>query len=199
MFVGHLAVLLLTFNLVSNVPVSSPQGDAGSIWKPDSTILKQLTQKVTLGDYQFYLPANYSGGESKGLPPNLKSGGWKGVAKEGEQPGIVMFTISSNAVMEKEAKNNMRQALVNFSAGTLESMGVNITTRGKTETGTLTGIPFSRFAFTASTKNQLAVKGIVYGGIDNGKFVSFIVMGFEPIADTQNRWHESVVATLKRR
>lgn len=181
---------------VSTTPIQGDSNSPESIWKVDASIMKQLTQTVKVGDYQLSLPANYTGGENRRAPAGFRSAAWKGIAQDGKQPGLVIFTIMSDST---EAKANMRQALVNFSAGVTDSMGVTITTRAKTETGTIAGLSFSRFTWTASTKNQLEVKGIVYGTIDNGKVISFIVMGFEPDASAQNKWHESIVATLRKR
>jgi len=165
----------------------------------DAGAPKQLKKVATLGNYQFSLPADYTGGEAGGTPPGMRSAAWKGAAKAGEQPGIVLFTLFSDAASVKEGGQNMRQSLVNFSAGVTDSMGIKITTREKTEVGRIAGLTFTRFKWAGTTNNQLEVQGINYGVIDNGKVINFIVMGFGSQADSQNKWHESMVATFKKR
>jgi hypothetical protein len=182
----------------------SPSGDTKpdqAVWTPDPDLVKQLKQTGEVGDYQLSVPLQFTAVELPvKMPANMKSATWMGKAKPGELPALLTVIVTSDQQMVNEARQNMRQSLVNFSAGWSDTSGIQITTRERTESGALGGIPFSRFRWSGTkTDDGTAVRGIVYGAVDNGRSIAIIGMNFGPSADTANKLLETAIATFRKR
>jgi hypothetical protein len=171
-----------------------------SVWTPDPKVLSQLKQTGEVGDYRLLLPADFAAADAPGVARvDTKSRAWKGKAGAGQLPALLLVDIKSDEEMVNKGKKDMRQVLVDFSAGVTDASGIQITKREKTETGTLDGLQFSRFRWSGSKADQTAVHGYAYGAIDNRHRIIIIAMNFGPNAETENKVLESVIATFKKR
>jgi hypothetical protein len=182
----------------------SPSGDKKSdqsVWTPDPDLAKQLKQTGEVGDYRLSVPVQFTAVELPvKMPANMTAATWMGKAKPGELPPLLSVIVTSDQQMVNEATQNMRQSLVNFSAGWSSTSGIQITTRERTESGALGGIPFSRFRWSGTkTDDGTVVRGVVYGAVDNGRSIAIIGMNFGPNADTENKLLETAIATFRKR
>jgi LSD1 subclass zinc finger protein len=185
----------------TNPVVGEKGGESGkqSAWTPDPSLVKELTQKGEVARYQILLPPRFFLIPNNAAPPTgLEIAGWSSKSPEGLSTAIVSIMVSSSGSSISDAKKDMRQALVNTSAGYTDGMQIKISTRGPTEEGLVNGIEFSRFKFTAEAPNQTTAQGLVYGAIDSGRLVVVIGMGFGDLANSERQLLESVVATLKK-
>jgi hypothetical protein len=170
-----------------------------SVWTPDPRLVSQLKQTGEVGDYRLSLPPEFTAVEvPRRLPGNMKMATWKGKARAGEALASLSVALVSDERAANEARN-MRQFLVNYSAGVTETVGIKISRREVTETGELGGIGFSRFRWSGTTPDGTAVRGLVYGAIDKGQVIAIIAMNFGASAETENKLMEAAIATFKRR
>jgi hypothetical protein len=175
------------------------EGSKLAAWTPDPKTLGELTQKGQLGPYQISLPGTFVFVPSPAaLPPDIKAAQWTARDDRGVAISVVSIIVFSGNDFAMEAAKNMRQFLVNSSAGYTDGMKIKIATRGPTERGSLNGIVFSRMTFTAVAPNQIDTQGLVYGAIDGDQVVMVCGMGFGDVAHTEIRVIESVIATLNK-
>lgn len=170
------------------------------VWTPDPSLVSELKQKGEVGDYQMSLPQKFT--ELPILitvPAHIKMASWATTAAGGEPTATLSVNILSDAPTLTAAGKNMRQMLVNFSAGFTDAIGIKIASRGPSETGQVNGLKFTRFAFKAMGSNQTDVRGIVYGAIDDGRVVTIMVMGFGSTEEAEIKLLESAVTTFKKR
>jgi hypothetical protein len=170
-----------------------------SVWTPDPNLVSQLKQTGDVGDYRLSLPPEFTAVAAPGVPGNIKSATWKGKAGAGELPAILSVVVIPEERAVNEARMNMRQFLVNFSAGVTDTSGVQISTRDRTESGALGGIAFSRFRWSGATADRTAVRGLAYGAVDEGRVIAIIAMNFGVNAETENKRMETAIATFKKR
>jgi len=194
---------LLAAAVICAAGCSSSPGGKGtseeSAWTPDPQLVDQLKQAVEAGDFRLSLPLKFTAIDvPRGLPAGMKMSAWKGEGKAGEAPPTLSVSAFSDGKVVKEAAN-MRQFLVNYSAGVTESTGIKISRREATESGQLGGIGFSRFKWSGTAANGTDARGVVYGAIDNGRVIAIIAMCFGTSAETQNKLMEAAIATFKRR
>lgn len=183
----------------SNQEKSAGRNDSSQgVWTPNPDFVKVLTKKETFGTYSILLPNDFTSNAQPSLLPSLQSFSWKGPSREGGPPSIFVVTIFSNPKAVADATKNMRQFLVNYSAGLTDESGVNIARREATETGALDGIAFSRFRWTGTAKNQQTAQGFAYGGIDGNKLITVVTFSVGGDGEATNKLLESIVATLKR-
>jgi hypothetical protein len=163
-------------------------------------LVNELKQKAEVGGYQISLPQQLTPVQTPvELPPHIQMGAWVAKTAGGEPAGIVSLGVFSDAQMLGEANKNMRQTLVNFSAGVADTSGIKITSRGPTETGLVNGLRFTRFAFSGTTPNRADMRGLVYGAVDENRVVAIVGMGFGTTAEVESKRLESVIATTKKR
>jgi hypothetical protein len=168
-----------------------------SPWQPDPGRADELTQTVTFDKYQMSLPKGYAADPPKSAG-SMKVFSWKGPAPADLPPPVLIATVTADKKLVEEAKKNMRQTLVNYSAGTTTSSGIKIAKRGPTETGSLAGIEFSRFTWSGTTAAGVAVSGLAYGGIDEPNAVILLAINFGPNTAGADRLSEAAIATLRR-
>ena len=168
--------------------------------KIDSGLMNQLKQTGTVGDYQLSLPEDYTFVEDpKSATRKFKMATWKGRVKEGDIPSLLSLAILTDSRTVNEAGKNMRQMLVNFSAGMTDGAGIQITKREQTETGNWGSMQYSRFLWSGSLADGTVVKGMAYGAIDNGQVVAVIGENFGTNADSANQLLEAAISTLKKK
>jgi hypothetical protein len=181
----------------------SPQPKAGpnapqSVWDPNPSRAAELTQAVTIDKYHLSLPKDFTAEKLDAVPKGMKLFAWTGPV-HGERPSIAFIAaIMSGKAEVAEAKKNMRQALVNFSGGMTDSSGIKIAKRGVTETGSLGGMPFSRFKWTGTGADQAPMNGMAYGGISDEQAILLLPMTSAANPESDMKLMEAVVATLKK-
>jgi hypothetical protein len=159
----------------------------------------QLTQPVSFGTYQISLPREFTFLPPKGqTPADLKMFAWQGPAAPGEPPPLLFVGILSDKKILEDAKKNMRQVLVNYSAGLTDSIGAHIAGRGATETGSLDGIGWTRFQWSGATTSQVPAAGFAYGAIDDASVIAIIPINFGADAGARSMLMESIIATFKK-
>lgn len=192
--------LLLAAAILTATGCSNSAKPDGSAWTPDPKLVDQLKRTGEIGAYGLSLPHEFTALEvPRGLPGNMKMASWKGPARPDAAPGSLIVALLPDDKAVAEASKNMRQFLVNFSAGVTDSGGTKIVTRGPTESGTLGGIGFSRFGWSGSGPGGSAAQGFAYGAIDNGQVIAFVVQNFGASAATENKLLEAALATFKKR
>jgi hypothetical protein len=168
-------------------------------WTPDPKLIGELTQKGELAGFQVTVPQKYVFIPNQAaLPPHLKMAVWAVKDAQGLAKSTVSILLMSGTENVEAAGKNIRQFLVNSSAGYTDGMGIKIASRGPTESGIVNGLAFSRFAFTAIGPNQMDTQGLVYGAIDVDRVVMVIGMGFGEGASDEIKVLESIIATLKK-
>ncbi len=171
--------------LADSVPF--PKSDANS------------TRIAAVGDYQVALPPEFvlvSGSKDNG--EKLRHGTWKGPTDaDGYSPLIFIF-ISTDEKSLAESRKNMRQWLVNFSAGAANKH-YEIATRDRTETSAINGFEFSRFRWAGSRQDQTPVRGLAYGAIDDVAVITILVVNFGAKAEENNKVLESALSTFNRK
>jgi hypothetical protein len=183
----------------SDMPGGGEQG-GHAVWTPDPALVNELNQKGVVGAYQISLPQRFTPVQVPvDLPPDNQSATWVAKSASGEPAAIVLLAVHSDANMLGNATKNMRQSLVNFSAGVADTAEIRIDTRGPTETGLVNGLRFTRFAFSGAAPNQDNMRGVVYGVVDGDFLVILIGMGFGAAAEAEIEWLESMAATTRRR
>jgi hypothetical protein len=178
---------------------ASGNSDVATAWKPNPSLLKDLTQQGKVAGYVILLPERFATVPNPvNLPPNLQQGAWASHSTGGELTALVSVAAFFDAEAIESASKNMRQLLVNYSAGFTDVAGFKIATRGPTEIGTVNALEFSRFTFTATAPNQAAVNGVVYGAIDGERVVTVIGMGLGSAAAEEFTLIETIIATFKK-
>ncbi len=149
-------------------------------------------------DYTFRLPSRFEQGEvPPGGPPNITTGVWRGV-KEGDI--ISAFTTISILDAKEAAKStsNMRQTLVNFSAGATDRMGIKIALRGPTQTMDANGFKISYFVWSGLTQ-QNSVDGAAYGFVDGDRVVCMLHIAYGESARQETSEITKSIASWKRK
>lgn len=184
---------------VTAAPAKENEGKS-TAWMPDKDLMSQLKQTGEVADYQLLLPADLAKIDTTGKAiPKMALGMWLRKPTETKPPAVISVSIFADEKMVAEAKKNVRQAMVNFSAGFTNSMGVKIQNRGKTESGDINGIPFSRLAWTGVGQDGSPVQGLAYCGIDNGSVITINALGYGPDALKESKLHEAAIATIKKK
>jgi hypothetical protein len=169
------------------------------VWTPDPKLATQLKQRGEVGKYHILLPPDFTLSPKVGVvPANMQLAIWMGKIIDNKPPPFLSFAIFSDQKMAKEAKANMRQTLVNYSAGYADPMGIQIATREKTETGSLDGMAFSRFKWTGMSKDRTPVRGLAYGAVNNDEAISLLAIGFGTNAEKDIVLLQTIIATLKK-
>lgn len=124
---------------------------------------------------------------------------WKGTAQPGRLPGFLSIAIFSDPKVVSESTRNMRQSLVNFSAGLTDASRIRIGKREKTEIMTFNGIEFSRFKWSGSAPDGSVAQGLVYGATHNQKSIMISAINIGADAENENKKLEAAIATFKKR
>ena len=170
------------------------------VWVPNPSLVSRLTKTETLGKYQISLPKEFVNvPTNRKVPDTLKLYSWKSLHASGNISAALSVMVSSDAKQVADAKKNMRQVLVNVSAGMTDAMGVSIGRREKTETGLLNEFAFSRFKWSGTTIDGGPVSGLIYGALDGESSIVINAMAVGEDARTQGPMLESIVATFKKR
>jgi len=183
------------------VPAAGPAAATTprSVWEPDPARAGELTQMVTFDRYQMSLPKDFAAEKLTGVPPkDIQVFVWKAPAAGDRPPLVLISTIMAGKAAVAEAKKNMRQALVNWSAGMANSSGIKIAKRGATETGTISGLAFSRFKWTGTTADGGPANGMAYGTVDDAQALLLMPISFQQNPETDMRLMEAVLATLHK-
>jgi hypothetical protein len=167
-----------------------------SINRPPPGAADRLTQIATFGNYQISLPQDFIAEPAKTVG-NLQVYCWTVPSAE-HKPTTLLIALSTDERLLAEARANMRQALINFSAGATDSRGIRITSRENTQTGSIGGLVFSGFDWfgkaTVGTRT-----GYVYGGLDGNQVVA--ILGYadamKPI--TEIGVLQAIMASFKKR
>jgi hypothetical protein len=180
-------------------PAAGPAAKQRSVWEPDPDRAKELSQSASLDKYELSLPKGFEPQPLAGAPPKgTRLVFWKGQAAGDRPPIVLIAMVMSSDAEVAEAKQNMRQALVNFSGGMANTSGIKIDKRGATDTGTIAGLAFSRFKWTGTTQDGGPANGMAYGAIDGPQVVLFLPMTFEANPDHDMRLMEAAMASLHR-
>jgi hypothetical protein len=168
---------------------------------PDSNLRHDLTKEGDVDKYQISLPKDFADLPApKNLPPFVKTYTWQGPSVQNIPSGIITITVITQEKAVDEAKQNVRQFLVNFSAGVTESSGIKIAQRGPTEQFTFNGIAFSRFKWTGTAQNQKPVTGFAYGAIIGTDVVAITTLHIDPAkAAATADLMENIIATFKKK
>jgi hypothetical protein len=76
------------------------------------------------------------------------------------------------------ASVNMRQQLVNFTAGTANGMKMKIASRGKDEVSEWNGLKFTHFPLLISMQDGNMVGGMAYGTVNEDKILVIAHIAF---------------------
>lgn len=164
--------------------------------------MNELKQKGQFEDYEILLPQKYASMPLPPTPAGIKTGGW--TANNGPQlPSVLSITQFSSPQFTSESRKDMRQALVNYSAGFVDAFGkkvggITIAERGPTESGKVNGIQFTRFVFKGTGPNRIDMRGAAYGMIDGDHAVMIMVMSFGATAESEVHLLESAMATFNK-
>jgi hypothetical protein len=173
-----------------------PPAKTNSVWEPDPGWAGELTQSLTFDKYQVSAP--------KGLvavPDATKTVGafhvftWKIDTGPGVPGVLLSVTITDDKKTVAEARRNMKQALVNFTAGSTDPLGIKARRMTEVETGTLAGIPFSRYTWKGTGRDS---QGLSYGGLDGDRNIMILAICFGSDAKADLAQMQAVIATLKK-
>jgi hypothetical protein len=188
-------------------PACNKAGPTKSDQKPnsDDTAKKNpghdLTKQGDMDKYQISLPKDFADQPApNNLPPFVKSYTWKGPAVQNIPSAVITIMVITQGKAVDEAKQNVRQFLVDFSAGVTDSSGIKIAQRGPTEQFAFNGIAFSRFKWSGTAANQKPVAGFAYGTVIGADVVAITTLHIDPAkAAATADLMEAIVATFKKK
>ena len=157
-------------------------------------------ERAEFGDYAFTLPKGFQATEvpEGALPHNMRIGVWKLMIDETNPAALFLANSMTDAQQAKTATQNMRQALVNYSAGTTDSMGIKIQQRGKTETTQVNGITLTHFNWLAQRADGKQMGGVVYGFVEGDTMTTLLHMVFEGDPETVMSEMKQHIASFHR-
>jgi hypothetical protein len=170
-----------------------------SVWDPDPARAGEFTQTLPFDKYQLTAPkslvADPDGTKRDGAMSHFT---WA-INSGTDIPKVVLIaTVTEDKKLVGEAQKNMKQTLINYTASMTNPYGLEPRRTTEPETGSLSGIPFTRYKWNAATKTGTRLEGLSYGGVDSGRAVLFVVLGFGDDADTNLALTQAVLATLKK-
>lgn len=164
-------------------------------WAVDRYLADRLTQSGSFGDYELQLPSDF-----KPLPTPKSPGAqtvWRGPDDE-EHLTLLIAKVMPDANKFGDL-SDMRQFLVDFSAGVTDPLSVKIQKRGPTETGELAGLKFSRFTWTGRAASGLPASGAAYAAVHDNELVTFVLVAAGTATEDSLKLMESSVASLKKK
>ena len=162
------------------------------VWTPDPALKNRLTEKTSLGKYQISLSKEFTS-----LPLSNEPGHQGFVFVSRDPFASLLVAIDSNQEVLDAAKENMGLYLKECSS-VFASTDITIAIRGRTETGSIGGIPFWRLDWAGTANDQSPVNGRVYGAIDGTVVITICWETFGTDTKAPSRLMESIVATLKK-
>jgi hypothetical protein len=180
-------------------PANAVVAKTNSVWEPDPGWASELSQTVTFDKYQMSGPKSLTiDRDTTKQEGPFHHFGWT-IDSGTDVPKIVLLAaITEDAKLLAEARKDMKQTLVNFTAGIANPYGLQPRRTTQPETGSLGGVPFTRHKRNAATKTGTRLEGLSYGGVDGNRSVLFVAMCFGQDADNSLDLIQAVIATLRR-
>jgi hypothetical protein len=170
-----------------------------SVWEPDPKLMARLSEPVTFDSYQMTVPKDFVRVEwSSKKPDPINVFSWRGPPGEDFRPPALVVMVDSGKKAVEESKQDLRKALVNYTAGMANTWAGVVIKREQAETGTLGGIEFARLKWSGATREGIRVSGLVYAGVDDARAINIMAVNFGPHSDEANKVMEAAVTTFKR-
>ena len=152
-------------------------------------------------NYEFTLPTRFEQAElpENIMPPEMKMGVWKSNEDASDPPGIFVVNCLTDEKYKTEASHDMRQSLVNYIAGTMNSMGIKILGRGATEKSEINGIQFTHFVWVGKRADNKECGGSVYGFLENDRMTTLLHISFESQPDKVMSEMKQHLASFRRK
>lgn len=186
----------------SPMPNSTPRDGQSKvvIWQPDPELAGQLTQTVNLDRHQISLTKDFTSPGSKRLGDNLVQYVWARQSDGKDGVSMLSVVVDSNKKIA-EMTTNLESASLGFWYGMVESsVVIENPKREKPESGSINGITFCRFKWSATTKLDGApIKGWSYGALDGDRLFQFVTMDSGEEAEKGHKLMEAALATFKRK
>jgi hypothetical protein len=175
---------------------NAPLAKTNSVWEPDPGWASEMSQTLTFDRYQISAPKSL-----KAVPEATQTVGslhvftWRIESGADLPKALLSATIADDKKMVDEARNNMKQTLINFTAGSTRPLNIEVKRESDVETGSLSGIPFSRFKWRGDGQPS---RGLSYGGVNGDQAILFVVICFGQDSEATQGLMQAVLATLKK-